>query len=88
MIAEYKSRHQAVWPDMLDALQQAGWSNYSLFLTDEGLLIGYFETHDLAAAIAAMEKTEVNERWQREMAAFFVTSAVRFDPVEEVFHLE
>lgn len=70
-LAEYKRRHEAVWPEMLDALRDAGWRNYSLFLRDDGLLIGYVEADDLAAAQAAMARTEVNARWQAEMAPFF-----------------
>ena len=54
---------------MLDALATTGWHNYSLFLRDDGLLVGYLETDDFAAAQAAMEGTDVNARWQAEMAA-------------------
>ena len=32
---------------MLTALRDAGWHNYSLFLRDDGLLVGYFVTDDL-----------------------------------------
>ena len=32
-LEEYKARHREVWPDMLDALRETGWANYSLFLT-------------------------------------------------------
>ena len=42
------------------------------FLRDDGLLVGYLMTDDLAAAQAAMEATDVNRRWQAEMAPFFV----------------
>ena len=49
-LAEYRQRHAAVWPEMLDALRAAGWANYSLFLTDDGLLVGYLETDDYAVA--------------------------------------
>ena len=45
---EYRARHRAVWPEMLDALARAGWRNYSLFLRDDGLLVGYLETDDFA----------------------------------------
>ena len=38
-LAEYRARHERVWPDMLAALQEAGWGNYSLFLTEDGLLV-------------------------------------------------
>ena len=54
---EYKERHRAVWPEMLDALRATGWTNYSLFLDDDGLLVGYLETEDFEAAQAAMEAT-------------------------------
>lgn len=70
-MAEYVRRHQAVWPDMLIALRDSGWRNYSLFLREDGLLIGYVEADSLAAAQAAMAATEVNARWQAEMAPFF-----------------
>ncbi len=67
-LAEYKERHAHVWPDMLAALHETGWHNYSLFVRDDGLLIGYFETPSLEAAQAGMARTEVNGRWQAEMA--------------------
>jgi L-rhamnose mutarotase len=68
---EYVERHRSVWPDMLTALAESGWRSYSLFLRPDGLLIGYVESDDLAAAQAAMAATDVNARWQAEMAPFF-----------------
>jgi L-rhamnose mutarotase len=85
---EYRERHRAVWPDMLAALSAAGWRNYSLFLGDDGLLVGYLECEDFAAAQAAMAATAVNDRWQREMAPFFGDRADEgLQRLEEVFHL-
>ena len=49
-LEEYRARHEAVWEDMLEALRETGWRNYSLFLGDDGLLVGYLETDDFAAA--------------------------------------
>ncbi len=69
---EYRERHAAVWPQMRAALSATGWRNYSLFLADDGALIGYLECDDFAACQAAMAATEVNARWQAEMAGFFV----------------
>lgn len=91
-LLEYRSRHSEVWPQMLDALRAAGWHNYSLFLDDDGLVVGYLETADFAAAQAAMEGSEVNTRWQAEMAELFEPSEeVRSRPgptrLPEVFHL-
>lgn len=92
-IAEYRARHATVWPDMLQALAATGWRNYSLFLRDDGLLIGYVETDSLADSVAGMARTEVNARWQSEMAQFFeeldgVTPDQGFLVLDEVFHLE
>jgi L-rhamnose mutarotase len=89
---EYKARHRTVWPEMQAALRETGWNNYSLFLRDDGLLVGYLETEDFEQARAGMAKREVNERWQRDMAGFFtqpegVLPDRAMQPLEEVFHL-
>ena len=90
---EYVQRHAAVWPDMLSALARTGWTNYSLFLRDDGLLIGYLETPSLTAAQAGMAATEVNARWQAQMSDFFVDLGQErpdtgFLQLREIFHLE
>jgi L-rhamnose mutarotase len=72
LLDEYTRRHEAVWPEMLQALSDTGWRNYSIFARPDGLLVGYVEADDLAAAQAAMERTDVNGRWQAEMSRFFV----------------
>ena len=90
--AEYRRRHAEVWPDMLAALRETGWRNYSLFLRPDGLLVGYFETDDLDAALAGMAARDVNTRWQTEMAPFFEGLDGAPDegitPLTEVFHLD
>ena len=69
---EYKKYHEAVWPEMLEALSRNGWHNYSLFMAGDGLMFGYFEAHEsLEASLEGMEHEEVNQRWQEMMAPFF-----------------
>jgi L-rhamnose mutarotase len=92
-LAEYKRRHAQVWPDMLKALSETGWHNYSLFLRQDGLLVGYLETEDFDAALKGMAKRDVNTRWQTEMAPFFeeigeANADQAMVRLEEVFHLE
>jgi L-rhamnose mutarotase len=70
-LAAYRERHAAVWPEMLTALRDNGWGQYTLHLREDGLLVGVVTTGDLAAAQAGMEATEVNARWQAQMAPFF-----------------
>jgi L-rhamnose mutarotase len=89
---EYRARHREVWDDMLAALRETGWRNYSLFLRDDGLLVGYLETDSFADALRGMEAREVNARWQAEMAQFFELDGderpdTGFERLDEVFHL-
>ena len=89
---EYKRRHAAVWPEMLRALSSAGWHNYSLFLREDGLLVGYLETPDFEQALARMARSDINQRWQEEMAPFFEGTPGRLadeqmSPLQEIFHL-
>ena len=91
-LGKYRELHKRVWPEMLAALRDAGWHNYTLFLREDGLIFGYFETEEsLAAAQSKMAATEVNARWQEFMAPF--TDAARrpdesFMELEEYFHLD
>ncbi|PRY64068.1 L-rhamnose mutarotase [Glaciihabitans tibetensis] len=91
-VEAYRAAHAAVWPDMLVALRDTGWHNYSIFLRDDGLVIGYFETEDLDSNLAGMAQTEVNARWQTAMADHFVSSELPADQafvyIPEVFNLE
>jgi L-rhamnose mutarotase len=87
-LEEYRERHRAVWADMLSALRDNGWRNYSLFLREDGLLVGYLE-----AALEGMARTDVNDRWQAEMAPFFEDIDGRHPDeglltLDEVFHLD
>lgn len=89
---EYKERHKAVWPEMLQALRETGWHNYSIFLREDGLFVGYFETPNYERAIAEMAKREVNARWQREVEQYFEALGDRrpeelFRRLEQVFYL-
>ena len=92
LIEEYQRRHTAVWPEMLDAITRSGWQHYSLFMRDDGLLFGYFETPDsLEAALQNLGREEVNTHWQEYMQGFFETAG-RADEnmvvLQEVFHLD
>jgi len=92
-IEEYRKHHQAVWPEMRDALGRTGWHNYSLFMREDGLLFGYFETPDsFQSALEGMSGEEVNARWQKLMAPYFedlggAQADESMVELEEVFHL-
>jgi len=91
-LEEYKTQHKHVWPEMLQALRESGWHNYSLFMRADGLIFGYFETEEsLAAAQATMAEKEINRRWQDFMSGFMDANArpdETFVELEEYFHLD
>ena len=64
-VAEYRARHHEVWPEMQDALRESGWSNYSIFVDNDGLVVGYLETPNFDSARARMATVEVERFGQR-----------------------
>ena len=88
---EYVERHANVWPEMLDALKAAGVRDYSIFL--HGIdLFAYLEVDDFDSFREGMAATEVNDRWQAEMAELIdplTDPATGFHQrLEEIFHLD
>ena len=88
---EYRRRHAAVWPEMLAELKSAGAANYSIFLHGADLF-GYLEVDDLDRFRAYLATSDVNARWQRDMASLIdplTDPATGFHTrIPEVFHLE
>nr|WP_276511714.1 L-rhamnose mutarotase [Leifsonia aquatica] len=91
-VDDYLAAHTTVWPDMLDALRETGWHDYSLFVdAANGLVVGYLETDDFDAAVAGMNAREVNDRWQATMAEFFAEETApdsTMNRLTEYFHLD
>jgi L-rhamnose mutarotase len=89
--AEYRRRHAAVWPEMLDALRAAGAHDYSIFLRGDDLF-GYLEVEDLERFQASLAESEVNARWQAEMTGLIdpLTDPLTgfHQRLDEVFHLD
>jgi len=89
--AEYRRRHAAVWPEMLAELKAAGAANYSIFQHGDDLF-GYLEVEDLRRFQDVLAASEINARWQADMAVLIdplTDPATGFHQrLDEVFHLE
>lgn len=88
---EYEKRHNALWPEMKDAIHAHGGHNYSIFLDREtDILYGYIEIED-ETRWAALADTPINRRWWDFMADIMETNpdnspmSVALKPV---FHLD
>jgi L-rhamnose mutarotase len=88
-IDEYVAAHRAVWPDMLQALSDAGIRNYSIF-RDGNRVFGYFEAEDLGRAAEYLAAQEVCARWQDAMAELLEERVPDAGPpaLEEIFRLD
>lgn len=88
MEAEYKRRHDEIWPELADLIRSQGIRTYSIYR--HGLtLFAYLERDTPPPAGAPVEP--VVWRWWESMAPLMETNAdfspVQ-EPVEEMFHIE
>ena len=88
--AEYRRRHNPIWPELEKVLKEHGVSNYSIFLhpgTRQLFAVAEIESEERWQAIA---QTDACRRWWRHMADIMPTNPDD-SPVsmalEEVFHL-
>lgn len=88
---EYKQRHDEIWPEMVDALKESGFSNYTLFRRDT-TIYAYVECQpDKEMAFERMGSTEVNQRWSewfQDVIVKLTDDEGRLLFAEEVWHLD
>jgi L-rhamnose mutarotase len=61
--AEYKRRHDNLWPEMIEALHQAGVSDYSIWLDPETNHLFATLVRTDNHTMADLPKTDANRRW-------------------------
>jgi L-rhamnose mutarotase len=89
--AEYKKRHDPIWPELAETLKKHGVHNYSIFLdrsTDKLFAYAEIESEELWQQIA---QTESCRRWWARMKDLMLTNADDSPAVitlAEVFHLQ
>lgn len=88
---EYQRRHDEIWPELVDALRDAGVRNYSLFRRGT-TVIAYAECHpDAASAFAKVGATDVNARWAEwfhDVLAQHTDADGNLIEAREVWHLD
>ena len=67
-IDEYKKRHNEIWPELKNAISNAGISNYSIFYDEEtGILFAYHEMSSSSSADKLCE-LEIVQKWLAYMS--------------------
>ena len=90
---QYKKDHDEIWPDLAKAITDAGYKNYSIYFRKDGTMFAYLEHDNLEEGSKILGRTEVNGRWQKAMAKYFVNSdptiiGPEMEMLEEVFHID
>ncbi len=89
--AEYQRRHDEIWPELVQVIQDAGVRNYSLFRRGRQV-IAYCECHpDVATAFGLVGASEVNARWSawfEDVLEELTDAEGQLFVAEEVWHLD
>jgi L-rhamnose mutarotase len=88
---EYKKRHDEIWPELVEAIKDAGFANYSLFRRGTQI-VAYAEVEpDAETAFAKLAPLEVNARWAKWFEDVIVSLTDEYGELyrlEEVWHLD
>jgi L-rhamnose mutarotase len=89
--AEYRRRHDQIWPELCTLLRDAGVSDYSIFLDEEtNILFAVLRRRD-DHRLEELPSTQLMQRWWRYMADIMVVhpdSSPVQRPLQPVFHLD
>jgi L-rhamnose mutarotase len=89
--AEYKKRHDDIWPDLARELSAVGIRNYSIFLDSATLTLFAYQELDENNTTAGLNAKPIMKRWYDHMMDLMETNAdhsPRMNPLSEVFHLQ
>lgn len=89
--AEYKRRHDEIWPELVEAIQASGFKNYSLFRKGQEV-VAYVECHpDVTTAFKALSGSEANDRWSKwfeDVIVSLTDEDGNLFRLDEVWHLD
>lgn len=67
MEKEYKSRHDKIWPEMIEEMEKSKIHNFSIWLRGDQLF-GYYETEDKQLARKISSQSPVIKKWNEYMS--------------------
>ena len=87
--AEYKKRHDEIWPELAKELSKAGVSDYSIFLDEETLTLFAVQKLSDDNTADGLPQTAIVKKWWAYMADIMDTNPDNSPvckPLREVFH--
>lgn len=89
--AEYRNRHDPIWPDLAGALREAGISDYSIWLDPETQTLFATLTRTDDHSMDSLPDREVMQRWWQFMSDIMETdtdSSPVVVPLEKMFEFD
>lgn len=89
--AEYRRRHDKIWPELVDLLHKAGIADYSIFLDPETHALFAVLRRSEGHGMAELPAHEIMQRWWAFMGDIMETnpdSSPVVVPLQPVFHLD
>lgn len=89
--AEYKKRHDEIWPELVHLLKEAGISNYHIFLDEATLTLFGVQELSVQSTEASLPQQAIMQKWWKYMADIMETNADHSPittPLKEVFYME
>lgn len=88
--AEYKKRHDEIWPELIQLLKETGIADYTIFLDEEtGVLYGSLKLQD-ETAMSKLPEQKIMKKWWLYMKDIMVTNLDHSPvstPLKEVFYM-
>ncbi len=89
--AEYKRRHDEIWPELVRELEEAGVTDYSIYLDESTLTLFAFQKLKDHNAAETLATKPIVQKWWRRMADIMDTNADASPvtrPLSEMFHMD
>jgi L-rhamnose mutarotase len=89
--AEYKKRHDEIWPELAAELKAAGIFDYSIFFDEETLTLFAVQKLSKKNSAVALPNSTIVLKWWDYMAPLMEThpdNSPVANPLREVFHLD
>jgi L-rhamnose mutarotase len=87
----YKAIHLDPWPELLEAIQDVGIHNYSIFAFGTRVF-AYMEVDgDVTTALDRLTQTDVKRKWDQEVTVWVMPEAeagtgIQFMELEQIFY--
>jgi L-rhamnose mutarotase len=91
-VAEYKKRHDEIWPELVEQLRKAGVQNYSIYYDEETKTLFAFQELTGDNTAASLPESEIVKKWWAYMNDGIMEYNDKGQPVSielrEVFHMD